>query len=112
MSFREKLSHIAVFIYTATGILNLTIPQSITGKQLKKLVLDKMKFSNCVFDDHVLLYYNQRIDVERPVGNLIPHNSSIFLQVRGKGGGKESKKQQPASDDTLGKLIKSVLIDQ
>lgn len=37
MSFREKPSNIAVFIYTVTGLLNLTIPQSITVKQLKKL---------------------------------------------------------------------------
>ena len=105
MSFRGKLSHITVFIYTASGILNLSTPQSITGKQLKKLVLNRMKSSNSAFDDHLLLYKNQRIDVERPIGILVPHNSSISLQVIGKGGGKESKKQKPTIDDIQGKLI-------
>ena len=97
ISFKGRLSHITVFIYTASGILNLSIPQSITGKQLKKLVLNRMKSSNSAFDDH-LLYKNQCIDIERPIGILVPHNSSISLQAIGKGGGKESKKQKPTID--------------
>ena len=78
-----------------------------TGKQLKKLVLIKMKPNNSGLRDHALLYNNQRIDVEKSIGVSVPHNSSIMLQVIGRGGGRQSKKQQTesASDNILGEQI-------
>lgn len=105
--FRKKASHnIMLFIYTSSGVLNLTVPRSMTGKQLKKLVLIKMKPKNGL-RDHALLYNNQCIDVEKSIGVSVPHNSSIMLQVIGRGGGRQSKKQQTesASDNILGEQI-------
>ena len=69
-----------------------------TGKQLKKIVLIKMKPNNRGLRDHALLYNNKRIDVEKSIGVLVPHNGSIMLQLIGRGGGRQSKKQQSASD--------------
>ena len=63
-----------------------------------------MKSSNRGFSYHALLYNNQRIDVEKPIGTSVPNNSSVVLQVIGKGGGRQPKKQQ-SSDEIPGEQI-------
>ena len=107
---RKKPSLITLFVYTASGVLNLTVPRTITGKQLKRLVLNRIKSSNRGFSYHALLYNNQRIDVGKPIGTSIPNNSSIVLQVIGKGGGRQPKKQQSASDEIPGKQISTIIL--
>ena len=101
--YREKSSLVTMFVYTSSGIIQSTIPQTMTGMQLKKIVLNETKFISHAFKNHILLYNNQCIDVERSIGALVPHNSSIVLQVKGKGGGRDYKKPQ-LSTDILGKL--------
>ena len=91
-----------VYVYGASQssqVMQLTIPCTMTGLQLKRQLLRYHSDTN-----HVLLYNNQRIDKKVSLIRQVPEFASVVLCALGKGGGKGNR------DDVYG-IFHILIID-
>ena len=91
-----------MYVYGASQsseVMQLTVPYTMTGFQLKRQLLGYHSNTN-----HVLLYNNQRIDKKVSLIRQVPDFASVVLCALGKGGGKGNR------DDVYG-IFHILIID-
>ena len=75
-----------VYVYgdsQSSQVMQLTVPYTVTGFQLKQQLLSYRSNTN-----HVLLYNNKRIDKRVSLIKQVPDFASVVLFALGKGGEK------------------------